>query len=132
MLCRNCQEPLPPDSGFCPKCGTPIAAPPPSPRIYHVRDRGALIVALGILSILIFGPITGVPGWLLANGDLRDIRSGLIPLEAGGTVRTGRTLNIIGTFCSLISLVVLFILAVIAFVFFEMAIVGTSVAFSVM
>ena len=125
MFCRNCQQPLTPDARFCPRCGASVAFFP------LVKDRGAVIVALGILSILIFGPFTGVPGWLMANGDLRDMRAGLIPLAAGTTLRTGRVLNIVGTFCSIVSLIVLFVLAVMAFVFIEMGLTGTAALVSI-
>ncbi|HUL42849.1 MAG TPA: hypothetical protein VLY03_00680 [Bacteroidota bacterium] len=82
-----------------------------------VRDRGSAILTLGILAILLFGPFTGVPGWLMANQDLRDMRSGILPDSAMGTVRTGRTLSIVGTFCSLLSLFLLFLASVIVFSF---------------
>ena len=133
MICASCHEPLPPDARFCPKCGTSVA-PAAAQTLWpyaQVRDRGALIVALGVLAILIFGPFTGVPGWLIANSDMRDIRAGLIPLSARSTVRTGRVLNIVGTFCSLISLLLFFILGVMAFVFIEMGIAGTSALCSI-
>lgn len=124
MYCKNCGEQLPPEVKFCQKCGTQveqmntqIVTPSISRQIrFPARDRGPVIVALGILAIIIFGPFTGVPGWVMANQDLNDIRLGFIPAASYGTVRTGKTLNIIGTFVSLVSLIVIGVVGIILFV----------------
>ena len=124
MYCKNCGEQLPPEGKFCQKCGTqiekqgtqPVTPAPFQQMKFPLRDRGPVIVALGILAIIIFGPFTGVPGWVMANQDLSDIRLGFIPCAAYKTVRTGKALNIVGTFFSLISILLLCIAGVILFV----------------
>lgn len=124
MYCKNCGEQLPPEVKFCQKCGTQVEQTNAQPAALFVsqqtkfpaRDRGPVIVVLGILAIIIFGPFTGVPGWVMANQDLNDIRLGFIPGTSYGTVRTGKTLNIIGTFLSLVSLIVIGVVGIILFV----------------
>ena len=122
MFCQQCGNQIPAGGRFCPRCGreitgehSPDRVSQPLPDYLFVRDRGSTILALGILSILLFGPFTGVPGWLMANQDLRDIRTGLLSATALGTVRTGKVLNILGTFCSLVSLLMLFIASIVIF-----------------
>ena len=137
MYCKNCGEQLPTEVKFCQKCGTQVeqlnaqpVAPTPLQQIkFPARDRGAVIVALGILAIIIFGPFTGVPGWVMANQDLNDIRLGFIPGTSYGTVRTGKMLNIIGTFVSLVSLIVIGVVGMLLFVFTMVAMEMVSTAF---
>jgi len=129
MYCKNCGEQFPPEVKFCQKCGTQVeqlntqpVAPTLSQQMrFPARDRGPVIIALGILAIIIFGPFTGVPGWVMANQDLNDIRSGFIPGTSYGTVRTGKTLNIIGTFLSLVSLIVIGVVGIMLFVVLTVA-----------
>ena len=66
----------------------------------QVPDRRAAIIILSIFAIAIMGPVTGIPAWIMADGDLRDIQNGLISPLAYPSVRLGKTLAIIGTFCS--------------------------------
>jgi len=67
---------------------------------------------MGLLALTIFGPLTGIPGWVMANQDLRDIRSGIMSPAAHSVIMTGKILSITGTFFSLISL---FIMSVLGF-----------------
>jgi hypothetical protein len=76
----------------------------------HVVGRGGLILTLGILAIVLFGPITGIPGWFMANQDIRDIRSGIIPESEYRRVSVGKTLSIVGTFFNWIFLFIYFVL----------------------
>ena len=76
-----------------------------------------MIVILGVLSIVILGPLSGVPGWVMANQDLRDLQAGMIRASASGTLRLGKGLNIAGTFLSPLWL---FCIGVTGFVFAEM------------
>jgi len=134
MFCQQCGNLIPAGGRHCPRCGREVTGESAPDRISQplsnylfVRDRGSTILALGILSILLFGPFTGVPGWVMANQDLRDIRTGLLSATALGTVRTGKVLNILGTFCSLLSLLMLFIASVVIFLL-VMAFDGMSVS----
>ena len=63
-------------------------------------DRSAVIITLGIAAIIILGPITGIPAWIMANQDLRDVHAGYLPPSASGSLTLGRILAIIGTFFS--------------------------------
>jgi hypothetical protein len=74
---------------------------------YVAHDRGALILALSIGAILILGPVAGVPAWIMANQDLRDLHAGYIPPSASGSLTLGRILAIIGTFFSPLWLLVI-------------------------
>ena len=137
MYCKNCGEQLSPEVKFCQKCGAQVeqmnaqtVTPAPFQQMkFPAHDRGPMIVALGILAIIIFGPFTGVPGWVMANQDINDIRKGFIPATSYGTVRTGKTLNIIGTFVSLVSLIVIGVIGMCLFVFTMVAVEMVSTVF---
>jgi len=73
---------------------------------YAASDRSPVILALGIAAIIIFGPITGIPAWIMANQDLRDLHAGFLPPSAARSVSTGRILAILGTFFSPIWLII--------------------------
>ena len=76
----------------------------------YVQGRGGLILTLGILAIVLFGPITGIPAWLMANQDLKDIRAGIISDSEYRWISLGKTLSILGTFFCWICLIVYFVL----------------------
>jgi hypothetical protein len=86
---------------------------------YIARDRGALIIALSVGAILILGPITGVPAWIMANQDLRDLHAGYLPPSALGSLNLGRILAIIGTFFS-----PLWLLAICTLLFIAVMVIG--------
>jgi len=77
-------------------------------------DRTGLIIALSILAIVILGPLTGVPAWIMANQDLRDLSRGFIHSSSEHSLSIGRRLAIIGTFFSPIWL---FMIGMMLFVF---------------
>ena len=84
-------QPIPPQQ--------PLPAQPPLyvPR----RHRGAAVLILGILSIVLFpcaGLVLGVIAWVLGSVDLRDMRSGLVDRAGEGLTRAGQVCGIIGTF----------------------------------
>jgi len=85
-----------------------------------IHSRAGVILSLAILSIILLGPITGIPAWMMANQDMRDIQAGLIPNIDYGRLRTGKSLAIIGTFFFWISLILfallLLVLGMILFV----------------
>lgn len=67
---------------------------------FQIEGRSTLIITLGVLALIILGPISGVPAWIMANRDLRDIREGIISPQAYHRLATGRRLAIAGTFFS--------------------------------
>lgn len=63
---------------------------------YEEPHRGTLLLVLGILSIVvctILGPIA----WVMANGDLKKIDSGVMDPEGRSNTNVGKILGIVGT-----------------------------------
>jgi hypothetical protein len=66
--------------------------------MYQQRSvNGAVILVLGILSLVSCGCLTGVPAWIMGNNALRDIDSGYGDPNERGIVQAGRILGIIST-----------------------------------
>jgi hypothetical protein len=86
------------------------------------RGRGALVLVLGILSLLMFGLITGIPAWVMGHTDLRKIREGRMDGVDEGLTRAGMILGIIGTVISGLILIFMFLLIVGIFSFAGMMI----------
>jgi len=59
--------------------------------------RGAVILVLGILSLVIFPIILGPIAWVMGNNDMREIRAGRMDPEGEGTTNAGRICGMIGT-----------------------------------
>ncbi|HRF58654.1 MAG TPA: hypothetical protein PLH94_01920 [Fimbriimonadaceae bacterium] len=68
--------------------------------------NGVLILILGILSILMFGCLSGIPAWIMGNNSLKDIDQGLADPNERGLVTAGRILGMIGTALSLLGVCV--------------------------
>ena len=86
---------------------TPVAPPAPME-----RGRGALILVLGILSIVMFGFITGIPAWVMGHTDLRRMREGKVEPSDEGLARAGMILGIIGTVISALALLLIVLIVV--------------------
>ena len=105
MYCEKCGTESTPDAKFCSSCGAPVSAMPAIGSV-AVQDaakeqgRGATILVLGILSLLLIGPILGIVAWVMGNKDLKKINSGKILPDERGTTLAGMVLGIIGTFIS--------------------------------
>jgi hypothetical protein len=108
MFCPQCGENLQPDAKFCYKCGAQISpvnagnpgtqsSPASTQAGYQKPGRGGVILTLGILSIVMFGPLTGIPAWIMGHHDLREIRAGLISQGEYSLTTAGMVLGIIGT-----------------------------------
>jgi hypothetical protein len=65
---------------------------------YPETGRGTLILILGIVSLTCFGPLTGIPAWVLGNTDLKKIKFNRIAPSEQSNTRAGKILGIIGTF----------------------------------
>lgn len=108
MYCPTCGHQNEPDAKFCASCGKPIAtAGQPTRNAANATNvtavqqgRGGLILTFGILSLLLLGPILGIPAWVMGNGDLKKIRAGAIEIAHHGLTKAGMILGIIGTFIS--------------------------------
>ncbi|MEX2288678.1 MAG: GYF domain-containing protein [Planctomycetaceae bacterium] len=66
------------------------------PRSFVQPDRGALIVALGLIGLFICGPLCLV-AWVLGAGDLGEMRSGTRDERGRGATTWGMALGVIGT-----------------------------------
>jgi hypothetical protein len=64
------------------------------PSHYTTPHRGGLILTLGILSLVICGPL-GIFAWIMGNNDLVAMRSGEMDLRGESTTQAGRICGII-------------------------------------
>jgi hypothetical protein len=74
--------------------------------------RGTLILILAIASLLFCGFFTGIPAWIMANADLKEMDAGAMDPSGRSTTNAGKVCGIIGTILSAISIVV--VIAIIA------------------
>jgi hypothetical protein len=58
--------------------------------------RGTLVLVLGILSLIVCGPL-GIAAWLLGNSDLKAIEAGQMDPSGKDLTQAGRICGIIGT-----------------------------------
>lgn len=82
--------------------------PPPGRRAFEPADRSPIVLTLGVISVLaslvscgccIVFPIglgTGIPAWVMASKDLREIQQGRRNPCQGSVLQAGRTCGIIG------------------------------------
>lgn len=70
--------------------------------------NGILILVLGILSLVGFGCLTGIPAWLIGNNAMVQIRAGNADRSEESMVNIGRLLGIIGTCLSLCGVLIWF------------------------
>lgn len=123
MYCSNCGGNLPEGVNFCPKCGTPSAASRPGqtpagtpvPTGPQESGRGALILVLGILALIMLGPITGIPAWIMGARDLRKIREGSIAPSEQTMTQVGMILGIVGTVLGFLAMAMVVIALMIVF-----------------
>jgi len=59
--------------------------------------RSIIVLILGILSVTGFGPLTGIPAWVIGNSVLADMRSGREDPSDMQLVQIGRILGIVVT-----------------------------------
>jgi flagellar basal body-associated protein FliL len=115
MYCPSCGSKNDDAARFCSNCGKPLvstepaqpspAAPTPAPVAAVEPGRGATILTLGILSIVLLGPILGIPAWVMGSRDGKKIRAGLIEAKQRGMTQAGMVLGIVGTFLSVLGIV---------------------------
>jgi predicted Zn finger-like uncharacterized protein len=74
-------------------------------RRFYVEHRGAMVLTLGILSLVICG-FLGPVAWVMGNNDLAAMRAGRMDPAGEGLTQAGRILGIIST--ALIALVCVF------------------------
>ncbi len=105
MFCRMCGTQLPGGSYYCINCGTPTTLNPNGinagrgaiPGRFK-KSKSWIILALGILSMISLGPLTGIPAAIWGYLDLRKMRRGLVTARGRLRTKLGMILGIIGTF----------------------------------
>lgn len=100
--------------------GYPRPQGPQYPGYYQKPSNGVTILVLGIMSIVVCGPILGPIAWVMGNQSLRDIRMGIMDPRDEGMVVAGRIMGIVMTCLAL--------LAVIAYCGFFVLIIGLGAA----
>jgi hypothetical protein len=58
--------------------------------------RGTLILVLGILSLVVCGPL-GIAAWVMGSGDMKEMDAGTMDPAGRGTTQAGKICGIIGT-----------------------------------
>jgi hypothetical protein len=73
--------------------------------------RGTLVLVLGILGLVVCGPLA-IVAWVLGSSDLKAMDAGTMDPSGRGTTNAGKICGIIGT--------ILLILAIVALIIFFM------------
>lgn len=69
-----------------------------SPRPFYPKKSNAiLILVLGIMSFTYFGPLTGIPVWIMGRTELENIKMGITDPSDKTIVQTGIVLGIVGS-----------------------------------
>jgi hypothetical protein len=87
-------------------------------RGYREPHRGAMILTLGILSIVLCGPVCGPIAWILGHQDLEKIRAGQMDRTGEGITQAGYVCGIIGTILGILGLILgcLYLIMMMSFV----------------
>jgi len=72
---------------------------------HPAEGRGGKILALGIVSLLFLGPLSGIPAWIMGHRDLKRISLGKINDSNRTLTQVGKIFGIVGTFISPIFLI---------------------------
>ena len=84
--------------------------------------RGAVILVLGILGLIICAPLS-IAAWVMGSGDMKEIDAGRMDPAGRGTTEAGKICGIIGTILMVIS----FMLVILAFILFlALAVIGAA------
>src|SRR5262249_3006934 len=67
--------------------------------------RGTMILVMGILSLVVAGPILGPIAWIMGNSDLKEIRAGRMDPEGESQTNAGRICGMIATILSISGIV---------------------------
>ena len=70
------------------------------------KVNGALILTLGILSLVGFGPFASIPAWILGQTALKDIAAGRADPAEYNFVKVGYTIGMVVTCLGVVWLVV--------------------------
>jgi hypothetical protein len=67
--------------------------------------RGTLILVLGILGLVICGPL-GIVAWVMGSGDLKEIDAGTMDPAGRGTTQAGKICGMIATILMIIGAII--------------------------
>ena len=67
--------------------------------------RGTLILVLGILGLVICGPL-GIAAWIMGNSDLKEMDAGAMDPSGRGTTQAGKICGMIATILMILGLVI--------------------------
>jgi hypothetical protein len=67
--------------------------------------RGTLILVLGILGLIICGPLA-IVAWVLGTNDLKEMAAGTMDPAGRGTTQAGKICGIIGTILLIIGVII--------------------------
>lgn len=76
--------------------------------------RGTLILVLGILGLLVCGPL-GIAAWIMGSGDLKEMDAGMMDPSGRGNTNAGKICGIIATVLTIISVMVVGIIFLFVF-----------------
>ena len=134
MYCTTCGQELSAQDTFCRKCGSKVVVSSSStasdavdskPNQAKSSGNGPLALTFGILSVVFFGPLLGIPAWILGAMDLRKIRAGLVDATKRGLSTAGMVLGIVGTFLTT-AIIIVIVLVVATTVFATTSILKSS------
>lgn len=77
--------------------------------------RGTLVLILGLLGLTICGAATGLPAWLLASRDLREMHAGRMDRSGEKLTKIGQVLGIVSLVLTMIGLLATVLLVALRF-----------------
>jgi hypothetical protein len=67
--------------------------------------RGTLILVLGILGLVVCGPL-GIVAWIMGSGDLKEMDAGTMDPAGRGTTQAGKICGIIATILLILGIII--------------------------
>jgi hypothetical protein len=69
------------------------------------KHRGTLILVLGILGLVVCGPL-GIAAWVMGSGDLKEMDAGTMDPSGRGATQAGKICGIIATILMIVAFVI--------------------------
>ena len=79
--------------------------------------HGTLILVLGILSLFTCSIITGIPAWVMANSDLREMDAGTMDSSGRGATQAGKVCGIVSVVLAVLAVLLGIAMVVLGFGF---------------
>jgi hypothetical protein len=71
--------------------------------------KGVVVLVLGIISFVCFGPFVGIPTWVIGRREMKKIKAGKLTSHHKGLLRAGIIFGILGTFVTTFFLIDVFL-----------------------